>query len=139
MWSMDHSRKDVPAFAYVAYPGPGYYPMTHFGNHHAWSISVNDTAFLKPAKGSVKVSITPVEIQLAKNKIKPTGDALKMDYENLELSGFGISNCIIFRPGGFQMKPGQAYLVDVAGLKATNSRPATLRYVVEFYQPEKSE
>ena len=136
MWSMDHSRKDIPPYDFVACPGPGYYPTTHFGNKHAWSISVSEAKYAKPAKGAVKASITPVEIQLSKNKISASGKAFDLDYENLELGGFGISNCIIFRPAAFKMEEGKAYLVDVVGLKGTNGRPAPLRYVVQFFKPE---
>ena len=134
MWSMDHSRKDVPDFNFVAYPGPGLYPTSHFHDHTAWSISVNEKKYAKPVKGDVRVSITPVQIQLKANKIQPTGTPLTLDYENLELGGYGISNCIIFRPANFHMAANHPLLVEVKGLKTTDGQPATLRYVVDFYK-----
>ena len=138
MWSMDTSRKDVPSFDFIAYPGPGVYPSTHFGDRHAWSISVNELKYGKPPAKGLKVTIVPIEIQRDKNKIAPAGKPFDLDYDAVDLAGYGIPNCIIFRPAGLKLTPGQAYLVDVAGLKSNNGRPGVLRYVVEFYNPEES-
>ena len=136
MWSMDHSRKEIPDFDFIACPAPGLYPMSHFGDRHAWSVTVNDSKYAKPIKGEIKVSITPVKIQLNKNKILPIGKPLPLDYENVDIGGYGISNCIIFRPANFKMTPNQPLLVEISGLKPKDSdiKPTPLRYVVDFYK-----
>ena len=84
--------------------------------------------------GDIKVTITPVQIQLKQNKLVPLGTPLKLDYENLDTGGYGISNCIIFRPSGFLMAPNHPLLVEVKGLKTADGQSATLRYVVDFYK-----
>ncbi len=135
MWSMDGSRKTVPKQDFIAYPGPGYFPTTHFGSRHAWSITLSESAYLPPPKEGVKVTITPAEVDLEKNKIEQMGKALELDYESVNFVGYGGSNCIIFRPRGFKVEPGRGYLVEVAGLKTNSGKVAALRYFVEFFKP----
>ncbi len=135
MWSFDGSRAETPDFDFISYPAAGYYPSTHFGTRNAWSVTVNEGKYARPSDKSVKVSVTPVKVQVTQNTIMPTGKALEFDYNGVNLAGFGISNCIIFRPVGVKTNPGTAYLVEITGLQARDGKPATIKYVVEFFKP----
>jgi hypothetical protein len=137
MWSFDGSRQEIPDWNFVACPAQGLYPADRFDSRSAWSVSLNPKKFRKPSKDSVKLSITPAAISLSEGAIKPSGKPLKIDYFNVNLDGFGVPNCIIFRPESLSTATGTAYLVEIEGLKQSNGTPAKLRYVVEFYRSRK--
>ncbi len=132
MWSMDGSRKEIPEWDFIGFPGPGLFPVSHFNANYAWSITLNEKKYHKPSKEAVKVSVCPASVQVPQGQIKPTGEPMKLNYFNVDVGGFGIGNCIIFRPEGLNMSPGSTYLVEIEGLKDTQDKPAKLRYVVEF-------
>ncbi len=138
MWSMDTSRQDVGEIDFIAYPGPGPFPSTHFGRNHAWSISLGDQKYA-PAEKSVKITVTPVQVQVAQNKIEPLGKPLELNHFTISQRNFGMGNCIIFRPANLSTDAGKAYLVDVQGLAArgggARGGAESLRYVVEFFNP----
>jgi len=136
MWSMDASRKDVPDFDFVAYPSPGFFPTTYFGSGAAWSVSLNPSRYRKPPSSGLTVTVTPAQVQLEQNKIVPAGKPLEFNYNAVNNVGFGIPNCIIFRPIGLKYDPGSAYLVEVLGLQELNGKPAAVRYIVEFFKPD---
>ncbi len=73
MWSMDSSRQEVPDFDYVACPSPGLFPSTHFDTRHAWSLTLNEAKYARPTEKGVKVTVMPVQVQIAQNKIAPNG------------------------------------------------------------------
>jgi len=120
MWSVDMSQKAVPDYDFVAWPPKGYLPVEYFGAKHAWSVSFNPTKY-KLTSSKVKVGVFQTDIHLNK------GEALKNDHFNVDTSGAGIPNCVIFHPEGVVIEPGKRYLVEVEGVG-----PAPVRYPVEF-------
>lgn len=135
MMAHDGSRQDVGPWEFVAHPAAGLHPASHFSPSHAWSISLNTRKFKRPDK-DVKVSVKPAAIDLKKGQITPTGDALSMNFFNVDSGGYGVGNCIIFRPERVSTQPGSIYLVEVRGLEDASGKPATLTYVVEFCKVE---
>lgn len=126
MWSSDSSQKFVPDYHFVCYPARGFMPVQYFGAKYAWNISLNAAKYKKPDK-SVRVSIHEVDEILNKT------NTLKFDYFHIDSAGFGIPNCIIFRPVALDQAPGKRYLVEVKGIVAVNNLPMPpLRYLVEF-------
>jgi hypothetical protein len=125
MWSMDRGQRAVPDFMYVSYPSAGYMPVEYFKNRHAWSVSLNPSKFRVTPKG--KAAIYEVDEILRK------GDALKLDFDVINLDGMGIPNCFIFRPEQVDVSPGKRYLVQITGLLGANGAPLPpLSYLVEF-------
>ena len=138
MWSMDSSRQVVPKFDFIAYPSPGFFPTAYFTASHAWSITLSESAYKKPPAQGLTINIIGVEIDLAKNKIVPVGKPLELNYNHIDFEGMGIPNCIIFRPKNLKVEAGSKYLVEVSGLSGANGKPATIRYVVEFFDAQAS-
>ena len=132
MWSFDGSRKEIPDWDFIAYPAPGLFPVSHFNANQAWSVTLNESKYAKPSKDSLKVRISPAVVQVSQGQIKPSSEPMKLNYFNVDLGGFGVGNCIIFRPEGLSMAPGAVYLVEIDGVKDNQDKPAKLRYVVDF-------
>jgi len=127
MLAHDRSRQPVPDWDFVAYPARGYMPAEFFGSRRAWSLSLNTGKYAVPKKEGVQVSIWPAD-----EKHEPCGDALKLDYLNVENGGFGSGPAIIFRPAVLSLAPDACYLVEIAGLKSKGGKPAAIRYLVHF-------
>jgi len=138
MYAFDHSRKSVPDWEFVAYPARGYMPVEFFGKRYAWSVSLNMGKYAPPKKDGVQVSIKP-----ANEKCEPSGDALKLDYFNVENGGFGGGAAIIFRPEALSLADDARYLVEITGLKSKSKskgktgQPAAIRYLVHFVNLQK--
>ncbi len=125
MWSFDKSREKVEDFDYICYPARGYMPGTHFNSSYAWNVSLNPLLYSSPDKATVNVHVS-----LLKGAIK---NELKISYQNIEKSGFGINNCIIFKPDSISTSPKTKYHVLIAGLKDKNGKDTQIEYYVEFY------
>jgi hypothetical protein len=127
MWSFDKSQPEVPDYDFISYPPPGFMPLAYFGARHAWSVSLNPNKYLKP-DASVKVKL----YRKTDQKPDKLGDTIPLDYTNIDYSGVGIPNCIIFRPAQLPLAEGQRYWVEIEGLKKTDGSPAALRFFVFF-------
>ncbi len=130
VWALDGSRKPKPKFDHIPWPGKGYHPAEYFGKDWAWNVSLNPKKYAKPVKGVAKATVWKLDDQF-KNK----GEPLKLNYYNVNLDGFGVPYCIIFRPDGISLTPGSRYRVQIDGIKPKRGKePAAIRYVVEFFR-----
>jgi hypothetical protein len=129
MYSLDQSQKSVPDYDGVAYPARGLMPVQFFNPRYAWILGLNPQKF-RPMDGSVEAKIWEIDDTLAK-----MGEPLKMNYCKPGSGGFGLPNCLIFRPEKLDMTPGKRYLVEIDGVKRADGRtPAPIRYVVQFFR-----
>jgi hypothetical protein len=133
MYAFDGANKKVPEWDYVDYPARGYMPIDLFGGRHAWSVSPNMSKYARPSKDDIKASIQPVDEKLAN-----LGNALPLDYFNVENGGFGSGPAIIFRPEAFSVKADTRYKVEITGLKTKDGKPAELKYMVHFVDMRKA-
>jgi len=133
MWSTDSSHTEVPDYEYIAFPPRGLMPTSAFEDHYAWSISLNPAKYEKPDAEKVKVQVFPAKLNL-RNVGLEKGPAMTFDYKNVDLGGFGVSNCIIFRPVGVTVAPGSCYWVEISGLVDKQGEEATISYLVVFIQ-----
>ena len=53
---------------------------------------------------------------------------------NVDTSGYGVANCIIFRPDGISSYEG-VYTVTIDGLKSAGGSPVDFSYQVDFFDP----
>jgi len=132
MYAWDGSNKDVPEWDFVSYPARGYMPIQFFGARHAWSVSLNRAKFEAPVEAQIKVTLKAADAKLA-----PTGPELKLDYSHVDLGGFGSGPAIIFRPAAFPLAEG-AFVVEIAGVKPKSGEPVPLRFVVHFFNVQKT-
>jgi hypothetical protein len=65
------------------------------------------------------------------------GEPLAVTYQNVDDGGCGWGHCVIFRPEKIEAKPGERYLVEIAGLKTTSGKVARLAHSVELCELKK--
>ncbi|MEZ6003869.1 MAG: hypothetical protein R3F33_06745 [Planctomycetota bacterium] len=123
MWSMDSSGPGVKSMEAVLYPPRGYTPVDMFGPRHAWSIQV-----IKGKMPADKESIV-VHIFELDHYHQAIGEALPLDYKDIEGGGFGGLPCVAFRPGGLVVQPGRCYRAQVS---FDGGKTLAYDYVVEF-------
>ncbi|MFH1377498.1 MAG: hypothetical protein ABIH86_01950 [Planctomycetota bacterium] len=126
MWSLDHQRKTPPDYDYIPFPARGYMRSDFFQATYAWNISLNPDKYEAPVKDKALPSVYPVDVNFRKS-----GDALELDYYNVNNDGFGVKYCVIFRPKGVSSTPGTTYLVELNGIKSKTGA-TSLSYFVEF-------
>ena len=121
MYAFDKSRGDVD-YTYVAWPSPGVFPAEFAKNNLAWSISVNEQKYGKPVRNQIKVTLKHVQSgrvwAFSNNATYST--ARQSAYFNVDTGGYGVSNCIIFRPAwddSFQYQEGDEFQVTVSGFE----------------------
>ncbi len=132
MWSFDGSRTSVPDYTFVAYPPRGYTPIGCFHDNYAWNVSLNPTKFQAPNKDRVKVAIYPLQFNSHGHILEKTKIPLALNYFNVNLDGFGIPYCVIFRPANFKIIPGEVFAVYVSGLTDAKGNDAKVEYLVAF-------
>jgi hypothetical protein len=108
-------------------------PKSMFVKDWAWSVSLNPKKYASPGKEQVKVSVTPAQLDTRSGVLQKGPQPLAIDYFNVETSGFGIPNCIIFRPANIILAPNALYAVEMAGLQDAGGQAATLEYVAGFF------
>jgi hypothetical protein len=135
MWSMDHTNDKVPPFDFIAYPSPGFFPLNYFAVDRPWSITLSEDKYAPPSEKTLTLTMTPVEVQIAQNKLSRSAQPCKIAYLHVDLGGYAIPNCIIFRPANLRTDNGATYLVEAGGLKNNRGQATTLKYVVAFFKP----
>jgi hypothetical protein len=130
MWSFDQSRKEVPDYDFVAFPPRGLLPVASFREGYAWSVSLNPAKYRPPSESEVKVKIQSAQFNLRSGRVEKSGRPLELDYYRVSLQGFGVPNCIIYRPGGFKPAAGASYWVRIEGLKSASGEDAAVEFLV---------
>jgi hypothetical protein len=121
MYSIDGSRNPEYDYDYVAWPSPGVFPANLFSNNIAWSISVNTQKYGSPDESKIEVILEHAnsgKVWTFSNST-PVSTATGSTYFNVEKNGYGIRNCIIFRPAlesSFQYQNGDVFQVTISGL-----------------------
>lgn len=118
----------APAFDYdfIGWPASGNFPSDLFGGYVGWSVSLNPEKYQAPSKSQVKVTLT----RKSDGKVWTSGSNL---YFEVDRTGYGVKNCIIFRPDGISKYEG-LYTVQIDGLKTLGGKPvADFSYDVEFF------
>ncbi|MHC5019729.1 MAG: hypothetical protein ACYTGX_06375 [Planctomycetota bacterium] len=125
MWSMDQSNKAGGKMLRVRFPSAGYYPVSFFADHYAWSLHLGK---IQPKKS------TPVNVYELDGDYLPTGKPLTLNYKNCKKSGMGMRGICIFRPDGITIAPGKRFWVEVDLGKQRKKDKKNLfeTYFVEF-------
>lgn len=121
MWAHDASGRDPLRLTAVCYPPPGAVPIDMFRPNHAWSVSLNPRLFRRPRPGEIRVTVRDSR-----------DTVLELEKESVETSGYGIDNCIIFRPRDLATTVGRRYDVTVSGVRDHDDRVLNLSYALEF-------
>jgi len=127
MYIFDRNRKDVPDFDFVSWPPQGLTPVEYFRRGNAWNVSLNPRKYNSPGED------VTAKVYAADKKGNKTGDPLKLNHSGVDTNGFGIPNCIIFRPERITVEPGKRYVVEIEGItQGKEKKTAAIEYAVEF-------
>lgn len=137
IWAHDQSQQQPTAQSWQAFPPPGFVPTTHFGNRHAWHISLNPKDYSIDLK-AMTFAIYPLDQRLQRN-----GAAYILDHDGSDGTGYGsYKNARIVRPATDRQPTGQppytvaknrSFEAVVTGLKPRNDAPNELSWIVTFY------
>ncbi len=77
-----------------------------------------------PGADDIDVDVRPLD-----EYFQPVGEPMRLDTKHIAGGGFGAGKCLVFRPAGLRVQPGERYLVRIRYARATTF---AFRYVVEF-------
>lgn len=123
-------------YSFISWPSSGNFPndLSAFNKNTAWSVSLNPSSYQTPSASSVSVTLTRESDGKSwsfsgRNSYQAGSSGL---YFNVETSGYGVNNCIIFRPDGIDKYEG-IYTVTVSGLSPKGGASSSLSYQVDFF------
>ena len=146
MYSFDNSKTGVD-YDFIAWPASGNFPNTIMSAKEPWSVTLNPTKFKTDSTNlntsSISVTITAPNGVTKTFSAADQKDSLLDDqsksYFTVDTAGYGVNNCIIFRPGtdvfGTNALSG-IYTVVISGLKEKLGTPASLCYTIDFFNPQ---
>lgn len=129
MWAHDESgqrRFEQPA---ICFPPAGHVPIDMFRPNHAWSVTLNTRHFAKPNINEVGIDIRDGGISDRENS-----GPMTMNFLTAETSGYGVPNCIIFRPNDLLTTVGKNYRITITGLRDHDGQPICLRFSTTFME-----
>ena len=123
-------------YDFVAWPASGHFPndLAAFRSATAWSVTLNPQRYQTPAQSAITVTLTRENDGkswvFSGTNYTPSASG---DYFNVDTVGYGVPNCIVFRPGDAGSYEG-LYTVRIDGLKDHSGRPvADFTYQVDFF------
>lgn len=146
---LDTSGADCD-YDFIGWPASGNFPSNLFDPYEAWSVSLNPTQYQTPKRSELTVTLTRktdgkfwsisddnyFEYNSGHYLIGTVGSE---NYFNVDTGGYGISNCIIFRPEGTAPYEG-VYTVKIDGLKTKSGQAVTdFTYEVNFFDVNKGD
>ncbi len=121
-------------YDFIGWPASGNFPSSLFGKNVAWSVTVNPQKYQTPNQSQLKVTLTrKADGQTWTFSGSNYTAANSGAYFNVDTDGYGVANCIIFRPDGITSYQG-TYSVKIDGLKTKSGQAVTdFEYEVEFF------
>ncbi len=123
-------------YNFVSWPPSGNCPSNIFYKNTPWSITLNPSKYNRIAPD---FTITLTRISDGKtwtfNPQTTSSDPYTADcFLNVNLQGYGVSNCVIFRPPLADISGYNGlYTVEMTGIYDKNESAVTLRYQTEFF------
>jgi uncharacterized protein YkwD len=140
MYVFDFSR---PAGTYsydaIKWPSAGLFPTNMMAARTAWSVTLNPALYGWTA-GTAGKTVTMVRQRDGRAWTFNSADTNKSgEYFNFDTSGYGVFDCLIFRPdpasvGGYQN--GDVFTITISGItNKSTGQPTTLSYRTTFFTP----
>ena len=124
-------------YDFIAWPASGWFPQSQFAATTPWSVTLNPQKYSTPSVSAVAVTLTRESDGQSwtfnNQESYSTGGSGR--YFNVNTEGYGVRNCIIFRPDGVSKYEG-VYTVTITGLKTKSGAGTTLSYQVNFFDPD---
>ena len=116
-------------YDFISWPASGSFPTELFRGSTAWSVTLNPQQYDTSKLSGITVTMTRESDGKTWTMRSGGGDG----YFNVDLAGYGVSNCIVFRPNGISGYDG-TYTVRISGLKAKNGQAVNdFTYKVDFF------
>ena len=132
----DVTTQTVTDYTFIAWPASGNNLSDTFAKSVPWSITLNPARYATPKLSQVKVVLKRESDGKTWTFDSNTSTATigaSYDYFNVDDVGYGVSNCIIFRPAYAEFSQYEGwYTVDVTGLSDRSGNAAELHYQVCF-------
>ena len=127
--------EDVNDYDFIAWPASGANLTDTFTSNTPWSVTLNPNVYYTPTE-NVSVEIKSLRYGTTWHFDKDTGYSTSSDdnYFKIETRGYGVSNCIIFRPAyeNIDMFKGD-YIVTVSNvMKKDTGEYTDIKYKVTF-------
>lgn len=120
-------------YDFIGWPASGNFPGRLFDGDMAWSVTLNPLMYAQPSMPAITVTLTRMSDgsvwTLSGTDTYNPNNAL---YLNVDSNGYGVSNCIIFRPDGVSAYEG-TYRVRIDGLTDRSGNPVDFSYQVDFF------
>lgn len=127
MWAFDNNRTPAPEYDFISFPPPGFVPVDFFGSTYAWSITLNPSKYRSPDSKAITVELFPIQ-QNQVDREHP----LAIEHLKIDTQGFGVNNCVIFRPNALKVQSLQSYQLKLQGLQAHDGKPTSVSFAVHF-------
>ncbi len=127
MWAFDKSRALAHEYEFISFPPPGYVPVDMFGPTYAWSITLNPGKYLAPELKAIAVELFPIRDDQADRE-----HPLEVEHLTVDTHGFGVNNCVIFRPKSLEVRPLESYQLELRGLQTIDGKPTSVNFAVRF-------
>ncbi len=129
MWAFDKSRPLAHEYEFISFPPPGYVPVDMFGPAYAWSITLNPGKYIAPELKNITVELFPIRDGQADRE-----HPLEVENLTVDRHGFGVNNCVIFRPKSLDVRPLQSYQLELHGLQTIDGKPTSVQFAVRFVE-----
>lgn len=126
MYAFD--KKGSSVTDYVAWPARNMPIELMNGSGTPWTVSLGSD-YQKADRGQITVTLKEV----ASGKTWSFSEKKADGYFTVDTGGYGIPNCIIFRPNNVSYDKTSQFQVTLTGLKTTDDKAATLNYSVDFF------
>ncbi len=131
MLAHDASRKEKVDYNAICWPNGPAFPSDFFADDMAWSVTLDPERYQTPQAASITITLTESATGKTWKFSKATKDKAG-NYFNVNTEGYGVGNCIVFRPDGVSSYDG-TYKVSISGLKKKDGKASTLSYSVRFF------
>lgn len=136
MQVFDQSRETAPGvYETIAWPAEGAFPSDFFQGDDPWSISLDPSRFREPDPSIVRITLTR-EGDGKQWELDQRDTSLTKDQEffGVNVQGYGVPYCLIFRPTGIADYGVGSYQVAIEGLKTAQGEGTQLEYTVDFFE-----
>lgn len=126
MYAMDRQGSSITD--YVAWPARNMPIELMNGAGTPWTLSLGSD-YKTAEQGQITVTLKDI----TSGKTWTFKNAKRDGYFGVNTDGYGIPNCIIFRPNSVSYSKNSQFHVTVTGLKDKNDKEATISYNVDFF------
>ncbi|MDR2196493.1 MAG: RICIN domain-containing protein, partial [Coriobacteriales bacterium] len=129
MYAFDGSRAQAVDYEAIAYPSGQAFPSNVLFGTTAWSITLNPALYQTPTLSDITVTLTNGTNTW---NFSASDGNKNGKFFNVDTNGYGVPNCIIFRPDNLTSYSG-TYTVTVNGIRTSAGLPASMQYSVNFF------